>query len=277
MERDQRLVGRYHGAAAWRSVSPGYFEAFGIRLLRGRTFTEADDGRSTGVALINRAMVRKYWPEVDADPIGQWVQIGQRMGPGIEDRPRLIVGVVADLREAGLNLEPMLYVPAMQVPDGLNARNNSLLPLTWVVRSAGTMALPGVAVQDALRAASGGLPLGRIRTMHQVVAASSARTAFYTLLLGVFAGMALVLAALGLYGLMAYSVEQRAMEIGIRMALGARPQDVQSMVMVQGARLGVLGIALGVPAAVMIARVMNSLIVGMRSWDPAVFGGVAGG
>jgi ABC-type antimicrobial peptide transport system permease subunit len=86
-----------------------------------------------------------------------------------------------------------------------------------------------------------------------------------------------MLAALGLYGLMAYSVEQRAMEIGIRMALGARPQDVQSMVMVQGARLGVLGIALGVPAAVMIARVMNSLIVGMRSWDPAVFGGVAGG
>jgi len=252
LERDQTRVGRYHGAAAWRSVSPGYFDAFGIRLLRGRAFAEADDGTSTGVALINRAMVRKYWPEVDADPIGEWIQIG-------------------------LSLEPTLYVPETQVPDGLNARNNGLLPLTWVVRSAGTVALPGVAVQEALRAASGGFPLGRIRTMHQVVAASSARTAFYTLLLGVFAGMALVLATLGLYGLMAYSVEQRAVEIGIRMALGARPHDVQSMVILQGTRLGVLGIALGVPAAAMLARVMNSVIVGQRSWDPAVFGGVAAG
>jgi len=171
----------------------------------------------------------------------------------------------------------MLYVPEMQVPDGLNARNNGLLPLTWVVRSAGTVALPSLAVQEALRAPSGGLPLGRMRTMHQVVAASSARTASYTLLLGVFAGMALVLAALGLYGLMAYSVEQRAVEIGIRMALGAMPHDVRSMVILQGTRLGVLGIAVGVPAVVMLAHVMNSLIVGMRPWDPAIFGGVAGG
>jgi hypothetical protein len=276
MERDQRLVGRYHGAAAWRSVSPEYFDAFRIRLLRGRTFTVADDGSGAGVAVVNRAMVSKYWPEVDANPIGEWIRIGQDMGRGLEDRPRQIIGVVADLREAGLSLEPMLYVPALQVPDGLNARNNALLPLTWVVRSAGTVPLPSLAVQDALRAASGGLPLERIRTMHQVVAASSARTEFYTLLLAVFAGMALVLATVGLYGLMAYSVEQRAVEIGIRMALGAEPSDVRNMVMWQGMRLGAVGIAVGVPAAAMLTRVMNSLIVGMRSWDPAVFAGVAG-
>jgi predicted permease len=275
LERDQRAVGRYHGAAAWRSVSPEYFDTFRIRLLRGRAFTEADDRTATRVILINHAMMRKYWPEVDANPIGEWVQIGQRMGKGLEDDPRQIIGVVGDLREAGLNLEPMLYVPAMQVPDALNARNKGLVPLTWVVRSSGTVPLPTQAVREALRAASGGLSFGRVRTMHEVVAASSARTEFYTLLLTVFAGMALLLATVGLYGLMAYSVEQRAVEIGIRMALGARPGDVRNMVIWQGMRLGAMGIAMGVPAAVILARVMNSLIVGMRSWDPQVFAGVA--
>ena len=276
LERDQRVVGRYHGAAAWRSVSPDYFDAFRIRLLRGRTFTAADVNWSAGVVVINRAMVSKYWPEVDANPIGEWIQIGQHMGKSLEDRPRQIVGVVADLREAGLGLEPMLYVPVAQVPDGLNAHNNALLPLTWVVRSADAMPLPSLTVQNALRAASGGLPLERLRTMHQVVAASSARTEFYTLLLTIFAGMALVLATVGLYGLMAYSVEQRAVEIGIRMALGAAPRNVRNMVIRQGMVLGAMGIGVGVPAAVMLARVMNSLIVGLRTWDPAVFAGVAG-
>jgi putative ABC transport system permease protein len=275
MERDQRLVGRYHGAAAWRSISPGYFDAFRIRLLRGRAFLQSDTGRSAAVVIINLAMVHKYWPEVDANPIGQFIQIGGRMGKGLEDEPRQIVGVVADLRESGLTVEPTLYLPMAQVPDGMNARNNSLLPLTWVVRSDGTLPLPSVTVQDDLRAASGGLPLGRIRTMRQVVAASSSRMAFYALLAAVFAAIALVLATVGLYGLMAYSVEQRAVEIGIRMALGAEPAAVRNMVIRQGMRLGVLGIMAGVPAAVMMARVMNSLIVGMRSWDPAIFAAVA--
>jgi putative ABC transport system permease protein len=275
MERDQRVVGRYHGAAQWRSVSPDYFDAFHIRLLRGRLFTGSDNAATTPVAVINLAMVRKYWPEVDANPIGEWIQIGQRMGAGLEDKPRQIAGVVADLREAGLSAEPMLYVPTVQVPDGMNARNNGLLPLTWIVRSTESMPLPSVAVQDALRALSGGLPLGRVRTMHQVVAASSARSEFYMLLLAVFAAMALVLATVGLYGLLAYSVEQRAVEIGIRMALGAQPGSVRNMVMWQGMRLGAIAMAFGLPAAVMLARVMNSLIVGLRSWDPGVFAGVA--
>lgn len=275
MERDQRKVGKYHGAAAWRSISPGYFDTFRIRLMRGRFFTNADDSEGAAVAIVNRAMVRKFWPEVDANPIGEFIVIGLGMGHGLEDQPRQIIGVVADLQEAGLNREPMLYVPVLQVPDGLTARNNGLLPITWVVRSAGNVPLPGAVVQQELTAASGGLPLGRVRTMHQVAAASSARTAFYTMLLSVFAGMALLLAMIGLYGLMAYSVEQRAVEIGIRMALGAEPHDVRNMVMWQGVRLALLGIGVGVPAAVMLARVMNSVIVGMRTWDPVVFVTVA--
>src|SRR5262249_25257770 len=155
MQHDQTLVGRYHGAAAWRSVSPGYFDTFQIQLLRGRTFSDADDTSTAPVAIMNRAMMRKFWPEVDANPIGEFVQIGKDIGKGLDDPPRQIIGVVADQREAGLNPEPMIYVPVMQVPDGLNARNNGMLPITWVVRSAGHIPLPRANVQEELRAASG--------------------------------------------------------------------------------------------------------------------------
>jgi ABC-type antimicrobial peptide transport system permease subunit len=167
-----------------------------------------------------------------------------------------------------------MYVPVAQVKDGMNARNNRLLPLTWVVRaSAG--ANPGAAVQRELRDASGGLPLERVRTMHEVVAASSARSEFYTVLLSLFAAMALLLAAVGLYGLMAYSVQQRTAEIGIRMALGAGPSDVRALVMWQGMRLALLGIAAGIPSALALTRVMVSMVVGIPTWDPAVFAAVA--
>jgi len=273
--RDQRLVGRYHGTASWRSVSPGYFEAFRIRLLRGRTFTAADDEHAAGVVLVNRAMLRRFWPEVDANPIGQFITIGQGMGPGLEEEPRQVIGVVADVREGGLRNEPMMYVPVAQVTDRMNARNNRLLPLTWVVRASGVPGLPSAAIQRELKDASGGLPLARIRTMHEVVAASSARTEFYMMLLTLFAAIALLLAAVGLYGLMAYSVQQRTQEIGIRMALGAGPGDVRGMVMWQGMRLALLGILAGIPAALALTRVMVSMVVGIPTWDPAVFAAVA--
>jgi len=194
----------------------------------------------------------------------------------LKDAPRQIIGVVADVKDAGLNLEPMIFVPVAQVPDGLNARNNRLLPIKWVVRSAGMAQVPFAALQEQLHEVSGGLPVERVRTMHEVMAASSARTAFYMMLLTVFAGMALLLAAVGLYGLMAYSVQQRTAEIGIRIALGAGPQDVRNMVVWQGMRLAVLGIGAGIPAGLALTRVMVSMIFGIRTWDPEVFGVVAG-
>ena len=273
--RDQRQVGRYHGTASWRSVSPGYFDAFQIRLLRGRTFTASDDEHAAGVVLVNRAMLRRFWPEVDANPIGEFVTIGDRMGPGLQEDPRQVMGVVADVREAGLRSEPMMYIPVAQVKDAMNARNNRLLPITWVVRAGGAPGMPSAAIQRELKDASGGLPLARIRTMHEVVAASSARTEFYMMLLTLFAAIALLLAAVGLYGLMAYSVQQRTQEIGIRMALGAGPGDVRGMVMWQGMRLALLGIVAGIPAALALTRVMVSMVVGIPTWDPAVFGAVA--
>jgi predicted permease len=272
---DQTQVGRYHGAASWRSVSPAYFDALRIRLLRGRYFTDADDATAAGVILINRAMFRKYWQDVNANPIGDFITIGKGMGAASEDQPRQIVGVIADIREAGMNAEPAMYVPAAQVPDAINARNNRLLPLTWVVRTTGAPAASAAAILNELRQSAGGLTVQRVRTLREVASASSARIQFYTMLLSLFAGMALLLSAVGLYALMAYAVQQRTQEIGIRMALGARPEDVRNMVVWQGMRLALLGIAAGIPAALALTRVMQSMIFGIRTWDPAVFGVVA--
>jgi len=273
--KNDQLLWRWDGAATWRSVSPCYFNAFRIRLLRGRMFTDDDGGQAAGVALINRAMMRKYWPEVDANPIGEFIIIGKGMGPGMEDAPRQIIGVVADVRDAKLDLEPTMYVPVAQVPDGLNARNNRLQPITWVVRTAGALPLVTAAIQQELHRVSAGLPVERVRTMHEVVAASSARTEFYMMLLIVFAGIALLQAAVGLYGLMAYSVRQRTREIGIRMALGAGPDDVRSMVVWQGMRLALLGILIGIPTALALSRVTVSVIFGIKTWDPEVLAIVA--
>lgn len=273
--KNDQMLWRWDGAAAWRSVSPGYFDAFRIRLLRGRVFTDDDGEHAAGVALINRSMMRKYWPEVDANPIGEFIILGKGMGPEMEDAPRQIIGVVADVRDTKLDLEPTVYVPVAQMPDGLNARNNRLLPITWVVRTTGALPLGTATIQQELHQVSAGLPLERVRTMHELVAASSARTEFYTMLLMVFAGIALLLAAVGLYGLMAYSVRQRTLEIGIRMALGAGPDDVRSLVVWQGMRLALLGMLAGIPTALALSRVTVSVIFGIKTWDPAVLAIVA--
>jgi len=271
---DQSMLGRYHGVSSWHSVSPGYFDVFRIRLLRGRLFTTEDGELAAGVVLINRTMYKRYWPDVDANPIGDFLTIGKDMGPGLNEPPRQVIGVVADVRDAGFNQVPMMYIPVAQVSDAMNARNNRLLPITWVVRTAvGTN--PAAAVQRELREVSGGRPLEPVRTMHEVVAASSARTKFYIMLLIPFAAIALLLAAVGLYGLMAYSVQQRTQEIGVRMALGAAPENVRFMVAMQGMRLAVLGILIGIPSALALTRIMVSLIFGIPTWDPLVLAGVA--
>ena len=278
IHKNDRRLGRYDGAAAWRSVSAGYFDSFRIRLLRGRLFHDGDNEQAPGVVLINRSMLKKYWQEVDANPIGDFIIIGKDVGRGMEDTPRQIIGVVADVRDAGLDLEPAMYVPIAQVPNNLNARNNHLLPLTWVIRMNG--ALPGVdstsigTIHQELEQVSGGVRVGRGRTMHQVVAASSARSQFYVMLLSIFAGIALLLTAVGLYGLLAYSVQQRTQEIGIRMALGAAPGDVRNMVVSHAARLVLLGALLGIPAALALARITVSMIFGIQTWDPLVLAGV---
>jgi ABC-type lipoprotein release transport system permease subunit len=222
--------------------------------------------------MINRAMLKKYWQQVDADPIGEFLIIGKNAGSGMEDAPRQIVGVVSDVHDVGIDREPMMYVPMAQVSDAMSARNSRYLPIIWTIR---VVASATGAVQQELHAITGEAPSGRARTMRQVLAASVARTQFYTMLLTLFAGIALLLAAVGLYCLMAYSVEQRTAEIGIRMALGAGPGDVRSLVMLQAMRLALLGILLGIPAALALTRIAVSVIFGVRTWDPTVLAAVA--
>jgi predicted permease len=275
IRNEHSLLGRYDGTATWRSVSPQYFKVFQIRLLRGRMFTDEDDEKAPGVALINRAMMKEFWQEIDANPIGHFISIGQGVEPGTGDEPRQIVGVVVDVRDAGLDRDPSMYVPAAQVADSMNARNNRLFPIMWAIRTDGTRPAPVLRVEQELTSLGGGQPLDRPRTMHEVIAASSARTQFYMIVLSVFAGVALALTSAGLYGLMAYSVQQRRRELAIRMALGATLHDVQGMVVLQSLQLTLWGILAGIPAALALARVTISLIFGTATWDPLLLGVVA--
>jgi putative ABC transport system permease protein len=265
----------FEGAVNWRSVSEGYFEVFRIAVLRGRSFDRHDDRDSPGVVIINAAMARKYWQR--NDPVGERLVIGTGAGPEFRDEPRQIIGVVADPRDAEANRdpEPMVYIPLAQVPDAMTARNNRLFPLTWVVRTSIDPRGVTAALERELRGATGGLPIARVRTMEEVLAGPATRAAFQVTLLSAFAGLALLLAVIGFYGLMSYSVQQRTQEIGIRMALGAAAADVRLMILAQGLRLAGAGVVLGIAAALILTRVMRSLIFGVTTYDPAVFVGVA--
>jgi predicted permease len=265
----------YHGGGNWRSVSPRYFQIFKIPMVRGRAFTERDDGSAPGVVVINETMAKRFWPQ--GDPLAERITIGKNIGPAFNEPPRQIIGIVADVRDTGLNRnpDPIMYVPVAQVTDGMTALNNRIIPITWIVRTNGQPFAVSEAVQREIRTLSGGLPVARLRSMEQVVSESTARSDFNMLLLTIFGASALLLAAIGLYGLMAYSVEQRTQEIGIRMALGAGPRSVLRMVVAQGMQLAAAGVVLGVGAALALSRLLRSLIFGVSATDPVVFLSVA--
>jgi len=166
-------------------------------------------------------------------------------------------------------------VPEAQLPDGINALGNRLVPFVWTVRTKVAPFSLSAEIQRELRVASGGLAVAHVRSMEQVIGESTARGDFNTLLLSIFAGVALLLAAIGVYGLMAYAVQQRTQEIGIRMALGASPEKVRKMVVWQGMRLAVIGVVVGVVAALELTRFMAGLIYRVKTWDPTVFTAVA--
>jgi cell division protein FtsX len=185
---------------------------------------------------------------------------------------RRIVGVVSDVRDGGLKNEPSptMYIPQAQMPDAVNALNASILPMAWVVRAhpgAGGLAGP---VQEEIRRATG-LPVAQVRSMDDVVSRSTSRERFNMLVMITFGGFALLLAAIGIYGLMSYAVEQRQQEIGIRLALGAGLGDVRRMIVVQGMRLALLGVAIGVAGAFGLSRLIASFLFGVQPWDPLVF------
>lgn len=273
---DRRPVNApFEGSVVWRGVSPGYFDVFRIPLLRGRAFDEHDDEQNLAVVIVNAALARRYWQT--NDPIGERITIGHDAGPEFTDAPRRIVGVVADARDEEANRDPVptVYVPLAQVSPALTARNNRLFPLTWVVRTAGDSRAMTGPIERELRAATGGLPVNRTRSMEELFAGPAERAAFQVRLMISFALTALLLALVGFYGLMSYSVQQRTQEIGIRMALGALPGEVRRMVLAEGLRLTAAGVGLGTGGALVFTRVMVSLIFGVTTYDPAVFAGVA--
>ncbi len=259
------------GGAGWMSASPGYFAVFHIPILRGRDFTEQDTGSSPGVVLINETFGKKFFPK--ENPVGQQLLIGKGVGPQFDEPARQIVGVVGDIRDGGLNNDPrpLMIVPGSQVTDGMTALNSNIGPMVWLVRTHGDPHQYISAVTDQLRQSSGGFPVARVRPMTQVVGHSTAREDFNMLLLTIFGASALILAAIGIYGLMAYSVQQRTQEMGIRMALGADRSRIRSLVVWHGMRLAIVGVGIGIAAAFGLTRFIASFLFGVKTWDPAVF------
>jgi len=255
----------------WMSFSPGYLSVFKIPILRGRDFRETDTLAAPGVVLINQALANKYWP--NEDPVGQYIQLGTGMGVQANEPPRTIIAVVGDTHNNGLGHppDPMMMVPTAQVVDWYAAAYSDTSAMIWVARTRGDPHQAFAAVTEQLRLGSGGLPVAHLRTMEEVIGRSTARQSFNMLLLTIFGAVALVLAAIGIYGLMAYSVEQRTQEMGIRMALGADPSAIRKLVVWQGVRLSLVGVAGGIAAAFGLTRLIATLLFGVKPWDPAVF------
>jgi putative ABC transport system permease protein len=249
------------GTGAWFSVvSPDYFRTLNIRLRQGRLFAESDGENAPRVIIISEATARKYWPNESP--------LGKRLGFGREPEWREIIGVVSDVRHFGLSLEarPTMYFSSHQVS---RAFTNIVLrvqgdPLNYVA-----------ALRQEVQALDKTLALSRVQTMEEIVSATVAVPRLVMLLFASFAAVALVLASLGIYGVMAYSVTQRTHEIGIRIALGAQTRNVLGLVVGQGMKLAVLGVGLGLAASFGLTRLMESLLFGIQATDPLTFAAVA--
>jgi predicted permease len=266
--------GPFTGGGGYVVISAGYFETFNIPVIRGRAFSDRDDASAPPVAIVNQALAKLHWTE-GADPLQDRILIGggaANMKELAEEPVREIIGIVGDVRAAGLSNDPgpMMYVPQAQMPDAMSALNVATTPLAWVVR---TQDDPGpiiATVQETLRQATG-LPVTDARSMQEVVSISTSRERLSMLLMSTFGGAALLLAAIGIYGLMAYSVQQRTQEVGIRLALGAQAAQVKRLVIRQGMVLVAIGVALGLVAAFFLAQLLASFLFQVQPRDLAVF------
>lgn len=261
----------FTGDAGFYSISWRYFNTLKIPLLRGRGFTEQDNGAAPGVVIINEAMARRYWPK--GDPLKDRIQIGPGAGPAFAEGPRQVVGIVGDTHDGGPNRNPapMMYIPLAQMPNLETALNSRVTPLWWIVRSEVDPRTLVAPITAALRDASGGLPVAHIRTMDEIEARNIARQRFNMLLLTVFGFAGLLMAVIGVYGVMSYSVQQRTQEFGVRMALGAQASNIRNMVIRQGMTLTLIGVVLGIGGAFWLTRFLASFLFGVKTLDPIVF------
>jgi predicted permease len=261
---------KFTGDVQWRFISEHYFEALRVPLRSGRLFQDREPARTV---IVNEALARKFWP--NANPLGQAILIGAGLGPDFEEGPVEIVGVVGNVHENGLDNDPppVMYQLHSQISDGAMKLLNGLLPAAVIVRTK-----PGIAplsvsqtAQEALLAGDTQLPATKVRTMESLSLTSTARQNFNLLLLGVFAALALLLATVGIYGVISYGVTQRTREIGIRMALGAERANVLRLVVGQGLVLTLMGVVAGLAGAFALTRFLASMLYGVRPTDPLTF------
>jgi putative ABC transport system permease protein len=262
------------GDMQFRSVSAGYFDALGIKVRRGRPFTAHDRAGTLPVVIINEAAAKEYWPGVNA--LGRRLTIGEGWDASMADTsPREIVGIVDDVREQGLGREApsVMYVPIGQVNDNMNALAVRLLPMNLVVRSTQPVGSLSKMVADIVQSVDPAQPVSDVRTMTEIVSRSLGSERFNTMLLGGMAGLALLLAAVGIYGVLSQLVAQRTREIGVRMALGATSGGVLALFLRQALWLVVAGIVAGLLGALGAARFLTSMLSGISATDPWVFAG----
>ena len=247
----------------FQAVTPGYFEAMGLTLVRGRFLAAADHETSMPVAVVNNTMAARYWPGEDA--------VGRQFMMGTDDKPWLtIVGVVGTVRHNAVVEEPRaeMYIAHAQLPGHIRSAPRGM---TLVVKTDGNPLAAAGSVRDAVRAIDRNLPASDIRTMDDVTASALAQPRFVTLLLALFAGTALALAAIGIYGTISLLVSERTQEMGIRLALGADRPTILKLVLGQGLMLTVIGLSAGLAGAVILTRTLSGLVYGVGTLDPVTF------
>jgi putative ABC transport system permease protein len=249
----------------YREITPGYFRTLRIPLRQGRQFSDADSDASARVVIVNEAFARQYFPDRSA--------LGQLLDASHERCE--IVGVVGDVKSyLDQPAPPTMFVPASQAAFGTSQLFEGWFPRSVVVRTSVDPLSLGRAVRDAFAAVDPLVPTGPMRSMEQVMSRSLALRNFMRLLLSVFAGLALLLASVGIYGVISYAVSQRTREIGVRMALGARPRDVLRLILGEGLKLVCAGVVLGIAAALALTKLLATLLYGVSGTDPLIFIGV---
>ena len=252
------------GYGELRIATPGYFNTMGLQLLRGRLLADSDGPNTQQVALISEALARQYWP--NEDPLGKHIQYGNMDG---DLRLLQVVGVVSDVREFGLDAKarPTVYAHYLQRP-------RQAWSFTIVTRTAGDAKALIPVLQATLQSLNRDVP-AKFRTLAQVFSSSLDNRRFSLVLFGVFAVVALLLAALGIYGVTSYAVTQRTPELGLRLALGAQGSDVLRLVIGQGMKAVVIGVALGLVGAFALTRLIANLLFELSATDPLTFGVIA--
>jgi len=259
--------GAYPGPTNYRTVTPRYFETMAIPLRRGRDFVAGDVQTAEPVAIVSASFAERY---LGGDGLGRMVIVGGRSAA-----PRRVVGVVGDTKQfIGAPVTPTAYVPSAQTPAGLTRLFNSWFPIHVVVRTAGDPAVLKEFVARTIRATDARVPLGRVRAMEEILSASLGFHRFLMLLLVAFAGLAVALAAVGIYGVMSYVVMQSTREIGVRIALGALPRQVLGVVIGHGMLLAGLGAIVGVAGSLALTRLLGSQLYGVTPTDAGTLGGV---